>query len=157
MAEAPVSNLPPLTPHLTVHDAKGAIEFYKRAFGAQEVSRAPAPDGRLMHAALTLRGALLMLSDDFPEYAGGKSRTPRAYGGTSVTLHLNVPDVDAAWQTAVAAGATVVMPVADMFWGDRYGIVADPYGHQWSLATPVRKVTDEEIRAGGAKVFPAKP
>jgi PhnB protein len=137
---------PPVSPYLTVHDAKGAIDFYTRAFGAREVSRQAMPDSdKLMHAAVMINGGLVMLSDDFPEMSGGKSRTPKAYGGTSVTIHLNLPDVDAVWNQAVAAGAQVVMPLADMFWGDRYGILEDPFGHHWSLATPKRQMTSEQI------------
>ena len=94
----------------------------------------PRPDGKLVHAALRINGFLVMLNDDFPEMCGGKSMTPKSLGGTPVTIHLHVTDVDAAFQRALDAGATVVMPLEDQFWGDRYGVVADPFGHQWSLA-----------------------
>ncbi len=137
---------PPLAPYLTVDDAKGAIDFYARAFGAREMGRQAMPGSdKLMHAALVINGGLVMLSDDFPEMSGGKSSTPKALGGTPVTLHLTLPDVDATWNQAVAAGATVVMPLADMFWGDRYGVLEDPYGHRWSLATPKQNLSPEEI------------
>jgi PhnB protein len=105
----------------------------------------PHPDGRLVHAALDINGSTVMLNDDFPEYSDGKSQTPTALGGTPVTIHLQVPDVETAFQRAVEAGATVVAPLEDQFWGDRYGIIRDPFGHQWSLGQPVREVSIEEI------------
>jgi PhnB protein len=126
-----------LIPHLVVKGAAKAIGFYKAALGAVEVARMPAEDGRLMHAALKIGDAYLMLCDDFPEYCGGVSRAPS--GPTPVTLHLNVPCCDTAIEKAAAAGATVKMPAADMFWGDRYGRVQDPFGHEWSFGAPVKK------------------
>lgn len=129
-----------LVPHLVVNDAAGAIEFYKKAFGAIETGRMPEENGkRLMHAQLTIDGETLFLCDDFPEYRGGKAGTPKAFGGTPVTIHRYVPDVDVAYKRAVDAGATGTMPPADMFWGDRYARIRDPYGHEWSLATPLKK------------------
>lgn len=138
---------PSLSPHLVVDDAAAAIDFYVTAFGATELGRVPHPDGRLVHAALTLNGSTVMLNDDFPEACGGAPSTPRSLGGTPVTIHLQVPDVEAAFQRAVDAGATVVVPLQDQFWGDRYGVVRDPFGHQWSLGQPVREVSMEEISA----------
>ncbi len=138
---------PSLSPHLVVGDAAAAIDFYVAAFGATELGRVPHPDGRLMHAALTLNGSTVMLNDDFPETCGGTSSTPTSLGGTPVTIHLQVPDVETAFQRAVDAGATVVVPLQDQFWGDRYGVVRDPFGHQWSLGQPVREVSMEEISA----------
>lgn len=130
----------PVTPHLTVHDGVAAIEFYKKAFDAVEIMRMPAEDGkRLMHAQVTIQGGPLYLNDDFPEYCGGKARSAKAIGNTPVTLHLDVPDCDAAIAKAAAAGATVTMPAQDMFWGDRYGQVTDPFGHNWSFSTPLKK------------------
>ena len=129
-----------MSPHLCVDDAAKAIEFYKKAFGAVELGRHAASDGkRLMHASLRINNSLLMLCDDFPEMTGGKSRTPKALGGSPVTIHLQVPDVDAVWKQALAAGAEVEFPLADQVWGDRYGIVRDPFGHSWSLGTPIKK------------------
>ncbi|XXV34302.1 glyoxalase/bleomycin resistance/extradiol dioxygenase family protein [Sorangium sp. So ce1504] len=120
------------------------------------VAEQPTPDGKkLIHAALLVNGSLVMLSDDFPEQCGGVSRTPKAFGGTAVTLHLDLPDVDATWKRVVEAGASVEMPLADMFWGDRYGIVTDPFGHRWSLATRKKAATQEELDAGAKKHFPA--
>ncbi|HUG89417.1 MAG TPA: VOC family protein [Planctomycetaceae bacterium] len=135
-----------LIPHLVCDPCADAIEFYKKAFGAEEVSRAPAPDGRrIMHAEIRIGGRPVFLVDDFPEYCEGKSESPKALGGTPVTIHRYVPDCDAAIQRAVKAGATVKMPAQDMFWGDRYGVVADPFGHSWSLATHIRDVTPDEM------------
>lgn len=137
---------PAVSPMLTVSDGAAAIDFYVKAFGAEELGRVPAPDGkRLFHAALRINGSLVMLNDDFPEMADGKSTTPTALGGTPVTVHLTVNDVDAKFQQAVDAGATVVMPLEDMFWGDRYGEVLDPFGHRWSLGQPTREVSQEEL------------
>jgi PhnB protein len=148
---------PPLTPYLTVEDARAAIAFYQQAFGAVELARHATPDGdRLMHAALLVNGALLMLSDDFPEMTGGQKKNPRALGGTPVTLHLSYGDVDAAWERATRAGARVIMPLADQFWGDRYGIVEDPYGHRWSLARPGRRPGEEALREGAEQHFPPR-
>src|SRR5438309_6907148 len=119
-----------LSPHLFVSNAAAAIDFYKQAFEADELERHSEPDGkRIMHASLLINGATLMLSDDFPEFRGGKSSTPEALGGSPVVLHLQVRDADSAFNKAVAAGARVTMPLADQFWGDRYGQVTDPFGH----------------------------
>ncbi|HOB49478.1 MAG TPA: VOC family protein [Mycobacterium sp.] len=137
---------PALSPHLVVADAAAAIDFYVAAFGAVELGRVPAPDGRLVHAAIQINGATVMLNDDFPEMCDGKSSTPTALGGTPVTIHLNVTDIDAKFQRAIDAGATVVMPLAEQFWGDRYGCLADPFGHQWSMGQPVRELSYEEIQ-----------
>jgi PhnB protein len=138
---------PAVSPHLVVDDAAAAIDFYVKAFDATEMGRVPGPDGRLVHAAVRINGSLVMLADDFPEMCGGKSMTPKSLGGTPVTIHLTVTDVDAKFQRALDAGATQVTELADQFWGDRYGVVADPFGHQWSLGQPVREVTPEEIQA----------
>lgn len=136
---------PAVLPHLVVDDAAAAIDFYVKAFNGVELGRVPGPDGKLIHAAVQINGSTIMLNDDFPEHNGGKSSTPKALGGTPVTIHLVVTDVDAQFQRAVDAGATVVMPVEDQFWGDRYGMLRDPFGHQWSLGQPVREVSPDEI------------
>jgi PhnB protein len=137
---------PAVVPHLCVDDAAAAIDFYVKAFDATELGRVPHPDGRLVHAALTINGSTVMLNDDFPDFNDGKSSTPKALGGTPVTIHLQVPDVETAFQRALDAGAVVVAPLEDQFWGDRYGMVRDPFGHQWSLGQPVREVSMEEIK-----------
>lgn len=123
-----------LTPHLTIRDrqAAAAIDFYIKAFGAHEQLRVPTDDGRLMHAHLIVNGASLMLHDDFPEH-GGPAGVP-----AGVMLHLQVDDADAAFDRAVKAGAEVTMPLDNMFWGDRYGQVKDPFGHRWSIGSPIK-------------------
>ena len=130
-------------PHLIVKGAAQAIEFYRKAFGAVEEARLPAPDGRIMHAMVRIHGDAVMLVDEMPEWG---ALGPKSLKGSPVTLHVYVEDVDAAVQRAVDAGAKVTMPVADMFWGDRYGKLEDPFGHQWSLATHKREVSMEEAR-----------
>ncbi|MDQ6760227.1 MAG: VOC family protein [Acidobacteriota bacterium] len=154
MAEPYEQQLPPLSPHLCVSDASAAIEFYKKAFGATELTRHLAPDGkRIMHAALQVNGGVMMLNDEFPEYTGGKSNTPESLGGTPVTLHLQVTDADAVFNQAVAAGATVRFPLMDQFWGDRYGQVRDPFGHNWSIGSPQKKMTADEVEQAAKKHF----
>ena len=143
-----------LIPHLVCQGAADAIEFYKRAFGAPEISRMPAPDGkRVMHAEIRIAGRPVFIADDFPEYCGGKSQSPTALGGTPVTIHRYVEDCDAAIRRAVDAGATIKMPPMDMFWGDRYGVVTDPFGHSWSIATHQRDLTPEQMMEGARKAF----
>jgi PhnB protein len=139
-----------ITPHLVCAGAAAAIEFYKEAFGATEVDRLAGPDGKLMHAMLRIGDSALMLVDEFPEM---RVRGPQALGGSAVTLHLSVPDVDASYARAVKAGATARMPVADMFWGARYGVLQDPFGHLWSIATQKRNLTMDQIR-DNMKSFP---
>ena len=140
-----------ITPHLVCKGASAAIEFYKKAFNAVEQMRLPTPDGTVMHAMLSIGDSTLMLAEEFPNC--GHSG-PLTLKGSPVTLHLYVKDVDASVAQAVAAGAKVIMPVADMFWGDRYGVIEDPFGHSWSLATHTRDLTDEEIREGMPKAMP---
>lgn len=130
-----MSEMKGLIPHLAVKGAVQAIEYYVAALGAVELVRMPAEDGRLMHAALKIGDATLFLCDDFPEYCGGVSRAPA--GPSPVTLHLCVPNCDEAIAKAQAAGAKVTMPAEDMFWGDRYGQVVDPFGHTWSYSHPL--------------------
>jgi uncharacterized glyoxalase superfamily protein PhnB len=133
--------------HLVVSDGKAAIAFYRKAFGALVREKHAAPgDGRLMHAELEIDGRLLYLGDEFPEF-GGPSRTPQALGGTAVILHRYVEDCDKAIAKAVKAGATLTMPAMDMFWGDRYGRVLDPFGYEWALATRVREVAARDMKA----------
>lgn len=131
-----------LTPYLIVQDAPQAIEFYKRAFGAEEQQRVPGPDGRLLHARLKLGDSILMMSEEFPEFG---SKGPLALGGSPVSLHLYVEDVDKAWARAVGAGCNITMPLEDTFWGDRFGSLRDPFGHLWSLASHIQDLTTEAI------------
>jgi len=150
-----VNPIPPgmhtITPHLVCAGAANAIEFYKEAFGATEVDRLAGPGGKLMHAMLRIGDSPLMLVDDFPEMG---AKGPLALGGTAVTIHLSVPDADASFARAVKAGATARMPVMDMFWGARYGMVVDPFGHQWSIATQVRNLTIDQVRDAFAALPP---
>lgn len=136
---------PSLTPHIVCDGAADAIEFYKQAFGAEELMRIPGPDGRIMHAAVAINGAMLMLADEMKEMG---TLGPNTLGGSPVTLHLNVANADAAIERAAAAGATVVMPAENMFWGDRYGQVKDPWGHSWSIAHPLsdKVMTEDELK-----------
>ena len=145
---------PRIVPHLVLRGAAEAIEFYKRAFGFEEAGRLNAPDGKVLHCELRLGGWPLMLADEFP-MAG--CRSPAALGGSSVTIHLDVPDVDAAFARATAAGAKVTMPPADMFWGARYGQLADPFGHHWSLSTHKEDVPFEEMKRRAAALFADRP
>ncbi len=132
-----------VTPHLTCEGAADAIEFYKKAFNAQELSRLAGQDGKLLHASLRIGDSTIMLSDDFPSHGGFG---PKSLKGSPVTIHLYVEDSDAFVSRAAAAGAKITMPVSDMFWGDRYGQIEDPFGHRWSVGTHVRDVTPEEIQ-----------
>ena len=136
---------PAVSPYLIVDGAAAAIDFYVAAFGAEELGRVPGPDGKLVNAAVRINGSVVMLNDDFPEMTGGRSMTPTALGGTPVTIHLTVTDVETQFQRAVDAGATVIAPLEDQFWGDRYGVLQDPFGHMWSLGQPMREVSAEEI------------
>jgi PhnB protein len=138
---------PPLIPYLVVSDAASAIDFYKDAFGAVELARHHAGDSPMIsHAHLLINGGSIMLSDDFSEMMGGQSMTPEA-------LHLQLADVDALWDRAVAAGATVAMELADQFWGDRYGQVVDPFGHKWSLGQTKVSLSEEQIKEASKAYF----
>ena len=132
-----------VTPHLVCAGAAAAIDFYKKAFNAVEGGRLPGPDGRIMHALIRIEGSAVMLVDEMPEWC---AFGPKSLKGSPVTIHLYVPDVDAVVARAVAAGAKITMPVADMFWGDRYGKIEDPFGHHWSVGTHIRDVTPEEMQ-----------
>jgi PhnB protein len=138
-----------VTPHLVCAGAGAAIDFYKKAFGATETSRMPGPGGKLMHASISIGDSAVMLVDEMPEWG---SLGPKALKGSPVVIHLYVDDVDAFTARAVAAGATVTMPVADMFWGDRYGQLEDPFGHRWSVATHVRDVSPADMQQAMQKM-----
>ena len=131
-----------VTPYLAVGEAEAAIEFYKRAFGATERSRMPGPDGKIAHAEIAIGDSLIMTSDQFPQ---SSVKPPKEIGGSSVSIFLYVEDVDSVVQDAVDAGATITMPVEDMFWGDRFGQVQDPFGHIWQIATHVEDVAPDEM------------
>ena len=129
-----------ITPHIVVKGANDAIEFYKKAFGAIEHYRMPMPDGTIMHAEIQIGDSVFFMND---EMMGTKS--PQSIGGSPVTIHLQIEDVDSLWNQAVAAGCQVTMPLADMFWGDRYGMLVDPFGHCWSMASHIEDVPPEEM------------
>ncbi len=135
MAEATSAIPVGVYPYLSVTGGKAALEFYTRAFGAVEEYRTYGQDNeRIMHARFRVNGAAILLSDDFPEYRGGSAAPPPS----GVTIHLEVDNADQWWERAVAAGATIQMPLADQFWGDRYGQLKDPYGHSWSIGAPMK-------------------
>lgn len=144
-----------LTPHIVVRNASEVIDFYKKAFSAEEVLRIPGPDGKsVMHAELKIGDSMLMLGDEFPDMKG--CQAPQSINGTTFTLHLYVQDVDAAFDRAVKAGCQVVMPIMDMFWGDRYGKLTDPFGHHWSIATHTEDVSSEECAKRAEAFFSQK-
>ena len=147
-----------ITPYLSVKGASKAIKFYKDAFGAKEVEIHNAPDGKIMHAVLQIGNSLIMLSDEFPESKCGVC-SPQSLKGSSGMLHFYVEDADAAFNQAVKAGATTIRPVEDMFWGDRYGQVKDPFGHVWSISMRKVDLTKEEMNKAAETFFskPAKP
>lgn len=140
-----------LTPHLVCAGAADALSFYARALGATELSRLPGPDGRLMHASIRVGNSVFFVVDEWPDMG---SRGPKALGSTPVTLHLYTEDADALFEQAVKAGAKPLMPVAEMFWGDRYGQFEDPFGHRWSVATHVRDLTPEQIQENMRRMMP---
>ncbi len=141
-----------LTPYLAVDDASEAIDYYKKAFGAEERVRMNGPDGKVGHAELAVGDSLIMLSDPFPQ---ASTRPPHELGGTSASVFMYVEDVDAVVKKAVDAGASVTMAVEDQFWGDRFGTITDPFGHVWSIATHVEDLSPEEIEERGKAAMAA--
>jgi PhnB protein len=138
-----------VTPHLICAGAADAIEFYKKAFGAVEAARLPGPGGKLMHAMIRIGDSAVMLVDEMPEWG---ALGPKSLKGSPVIIHLYVEYADATVERAVKAGAKVTMPLADQFWGDRYGKLEDPFGHHWSVATHVRDVSTEEMQQAMKKM-----
>jgi PhnB protein len=132
-----------VTPYITVKDAARAIDFYQRAFGAKEIMRMDGPDGKIPHAELKIGDSMVMLADEMP---GNNAKSPQSLGGTTVNMFVYTEDVDHMFKQAVSAGAKVDMPLDDMFWGDRYGKLTDPFGHTWSLATHKEDVAPEEMK-----------
>jgi PhnB protein len=142
------------TPYLYVKGAAAALDFYKKALGAQEIMRMPGPDGKsIMHAELRIGNSIIMLSDEQP---GGKMRSPQTLGAATSSVFLYVDNADTLFNQAVAAGAQSLMPVSLMFWGDRFGSLVDPFGHHWNIATHVEDVAPEEMKRRQAKAF-SKP
>ncbi|QLH08112.1 VOC family protein [Candidatus Nitrosotenuis sp. DW1] len=133
-----------VTPTITVHEAAKAIEFYKKAFDAQEIFRFPSPDGKtIMHAEIKIGNSIIMLNDEFPQM---NCRSPQSIGGTGSSIFLYVNDADATFNKAVSAGAKPLVPLMNAFWGDRFGSIQDPFGHVWSIATHKKDMTSEEIK-----------
>ncbi len=132
-----------VTPSLVVRGAADAIEFYKKALGAEELARMPSPDGKITHSELKIGDSIIFISDEFPNM--GVSKSPQTLGGCSNTLHLYVPDVDASFKQAIDAGGKVTMAVSDMFWGDRFGSFIDPFGHHWGILTHKEDLSAEEV------------
>jgi PhnB protein len=139
-----------ITPHIVVQGAERAAAFYRDAFGAEEVSRIPTPDGRLMSVVLRIGDSMLHLADEFPEIG---VLAPPSIGGTAVVLALEVADAEAVFAQAIAAGADVRQPVRDMFWGDRHGQLDDPFGHRWNISQHLRDVPHDEVVEAAARVF----
>ena len=139
-----------VTPSIVVAGAAKAIDFYKKALGAEEVMRFPGPGGTIMHAEIRVGDSVVMLADEMPEQGG---RSPKSYGGTPVSFFVYKDNVDAAWKRAVDAGAKEIMPLQDMFWGDRTGCLEDPFGHRWWLAQHVQDLTPEEIQRNAEAFF----
>jgi len=132
-----------VTAHLVVRDAAKALDFYKRALGAEELFRMEGPDGKIGHAEIKIGDSVIFLADEFP--GGNCTKSQQSLGGTSCSIHLYVPDADASFKKATDAGAKTAMPLADMFWGDRYGTVVDPFGHSWGIATHIEDLKPEEV------------
>jgi len=144
-AQAIPKGLHTVTPSIVVAGAAKAIDFYKKALGAEEIMRFAGPDGKIMHAEIRIGDSVIMLGDEMPDQG---AKGPKAYGGTSVSFFVYGENVDAAWKRAVDAGAKPVMPLADQFWGDRTGCIEDPFGHNWWLAQHIQDLTPEEIQKG---------
>lgn len=138
-----------VTPYLVIDGAAKALDFYKEAFGAEELTREALPDGKLIHGSMRIGDTTVMMSDEFPD---SDARAPPAVGTSTVVLHVYSEDVDALWERAVAAGAKPVMPLEDQFWGERYGKLVDPFGHHWTLSTPV-EMSEEERETKRREAF----
>ncbi len=139
-----------VTPHLVIKDCAKAIDFYKKAFGAQEIYRSLMPDGVVMHAIIQIGNSFVMMADEFPDMG---AVSPNTLGGTTTTLHIYTDDADKLFQQATDAGATPIMSIADMFWGDRYGQIQDPFGHRWAIATHKKDVSPEEMEKAAKEFF----
>jgi PhnB protein len=139
-----------VTPSLVVSNAKEALTFYKKAFDAKEIFQFPTPDGKILHSMIQIGDSFVMLSDEFSSMG---MRSPLTIGGTPITLHIYVEDADKIFNQAVSVGAVVTMPMMNVFWGDRYGIVMDPYGHSWGIATHKIDMTPEGLRKAGEEYF----
>lgn len=143
-----------VTSSLVVSNSKDAIEFYKKAFDAIEINQYPTPDGKIMHAQIKIGDSFVFLADEFPEMS---TRSPTTLGGSTTSLHLYVEDADKIFNQAIEAGAKVVMPIMDAFWGDRFGMLTDPYGHSWAISTHQKDLSDEEMKKASEDFFANMP
>ncbi|AJM91774.1 VOC family protein [Nitrosopumilus piranensis] len=150
MTDAIPQGFSSVTPHLVIKDCENALEFYKKAFSALEIYRSKMPDGRIMHAMIQIGNSFVMMADEFPDMG---AVGPNTLGGTSTALHIYTEDADKLFKQAIDAGAIQIMPLADMFWGDRYGQIQDPYGHRWAIATHTRDVSPEEMEKTAKEIF----
>jgi PhnB protein len=153
MANAIPDGFHAVTPHLTIRDCEKAIGFYQQAFGAELVRSSKGPGGKIMHALLRIGDSHIMMADEFPEMGPGPSQSPAALGGTTIVLNIYCSDADAWYQRAVKAGATSTMEPADMFWGDRYSMVKDPFGHAWAIATHKEDLSEADLLERQKKLF----
>jgi PhnB protein len=140
-----------VTPHLVIRDAAKAIDFYKKALGAQELSRMQMPDGKIGHAELKIGDSVIFLADEMPN--PGNAKSPQTLGATTTTFNIYVPDADTTFKNAISAGGKETMPIADQFWGDRYGSFTDPFGHTWGVATRKLELTKEEVDQRAREFF----
>ena len=150
MTDAIPNGFSSVTPHLVIKDCADALEFYKKALGAKEIYRSLMPDGRVMHAMIQIGDSFVMMADEFPEMG---SKGPNTLGGTPMALHIYTEDADALYKQAIDAGAIQIMPLNDMFWGDRYGQIQDPFGHRWAIATHIKDVSPEEMEKAAKEFF----
>jgi PhnB protein len=142
LTEACPKGFSSVTPHLVIKGCANAIDFYKKGLGAQEIYRSKMPDGRIMHAMIQIGNSFVMMADEFPDMG---AVGPMTLGGTSTSLHIYTDDADKLFDQAISAGAIPIMPMADMFWGDRYGMIKDPFGHSWAIATHIKDVSPAEM------------
>lgn len=142
-----------VTPHLVIKDCAKAIDFYKKALDAREIYRSLMPDGRIMHAMIQIGNSFVMMADEFPDMG---AVGPVTLGGTPMSLHIYTDDADKLFNQAIKAGATQTMPIDDMFWGDRYGQIKDPFGHSWAIATHKKDVSPEEMEKAAKEMFSKK-
>jgi len=150
MTDAIPEGFTSITPHLIIKDCVKAIDFYKNAFSANEIYQSKMPDGRVMHGMLRIGNSIVMVADEFPEMG---AVGPNTLGGTSTALHIYTEDADKLFKQVIDAGATQIMPLKDMFWGDRYGQIQDPFGHRWAIATHKQDVSPEEMEKAAKEFF----
>ena len=150
MTDAIPKGFSSVTPHLVIKDCSKAIDFYVKAFSAKEIYRSLMPNGKVMHAMMQVGNSIVMMADEFPDMG---IKSPNTLGGTPVALHIYTEDADKLFKQAMDAGSIQIMPVTDMFWGDRYGQIQDPYGHRWAIATHTRDVSSEDMKKAVEEIF----